>query len=130
MAKSMVSNWPMFGVGVPPNRVPGADMSVSQISDVSSISRQDNFDIIVNWTGTSPVGTLAVEISHDQLIWIPLDFSGGGLIAVPVTGNSGNHSFPINQYAGPFIRLHYVATSGVGTIFASLAMKSLSGGAG
>lgn len=125
MSKSAVKSYAMFGVGTPPNRVPGQDMATSQTSDVSVIQRMDNVEILVSWTGASPVGTLTVERSHDQIIWRALDFG----TAIPISGNSGHHEIDITQLAAPFIRCVYTAVSGAGTIFADISSKSLSGGA-
>ena len=91
----------------------------------------------VSWTGTSPVGTLGVNVSNDCTIsatggvtggtWnaLPLNVSlNGGTSAlsytIAVTGNSGNGFIDIESLSGAAVQLVYTFTSGTGTLTATV----------
>lgn len=89
-----------------------------------------------SWTGTSPVGTLAVQISNDYSLtatgqvanagtWTTIFFTLNGSSVVssaPVSGNSGNGviEWSTGCYA---IRTVYTFTSGTGTLQAIISGK-------
>lgn len=125
MAKAALKGYAMFGTGQGASRIAGVSMATSQTSDITTIERMDNIEILVSWTGTSPVGTLTVQRSPDQVTWYPLDFGS----SIPISGNTGTHEIYINQLATPYIECVYTAVSGTGIITASISTKSLSGGA-
>lgn len=121
MRKNTVPNFPMFGAS-------GVSMATNQTSIISNILQMDNIGIYVSWSGTSPTGSLVVEISPDYILngpntatWYPLDFG----TTIAVSGNSGNDVININQNPGTWIRMRYVAAAGTGIITASLSMKSV-----
>lgn len=84
-----------------------------------------------SWLGTSPVGTLAVEISNDFSLdakgevlnegtWttLTLNLNGAPVQSIPVTGNSGNAFIDIEKTSAYAIRAVYTATSGDGELIA------------
>ena len=90
----------------------------------------------VSWTGTSPVGTLAVQVSNDYSLnaegavsnagtWATLPFSVAGTIvtSLAVTGNTGSIYIDIDTISAYAIRLVYTATSGTGTLSATFNGK-------
>lgn len=125
MAKSTLVNYSMFGAG--------ADMSAaSTTSAITSTKRHDNAGILVSWTGTSPVGSLDVQVSNDYNsdtgigTWFSLNFGS----AISISGNSGQAEITMTMLPFSNIRAVYTKVSGVGTLQASLSLKDLSGGAG
>ncbi len=83
----------------------------------------------LSWTGTSPIGTAAVQVSNDFSLnpdgtvnnsgtWtaIELSLAGATVTSIPVTGNTGNAFIEIDKTGAYAMRLFYDATSGVGTL--------------
>lgn len=105
----------------------GADISVNQTSVDTVIKTQDKAFIIVEWNGTSPVGTLTVQARNFKYPvgpdsgWVTLDFGS----AISISGNSGNHQLVFNEMPFTDIRLVYAATSGTGTLDAYLSSKTV-----
>ncbi len=89
----------------------------------------------VSWTGTSPVGTLAVEASDDCTVdatggvsggtWnvLPLELAGAYVTSIPVTGNTGNGMIDIDGLGAYAVRLVYARVSGTGTLSATVVGK-------
>jgi hypothetical protein len=89
----------------------------------------------VSWTGTSPVGELSVEASNDYVegatgglsggTWnvVPLTLNGSTVTEIPITGNSGNGMIDIPGLGAAAVRLVYTATSGTGSLTATIAGK-------
>lgn len=79
------------------------------------------------WSGSSPVGTLAVEISNDYSQNEAGGVANAGnwtvLTSSAVSGNSGTIFFDVAQTAGYAIRLHYTRTSGSGSMTATVNAK-------
>jgi hypothetical protein len=102
----------------------GADLSQSSVtSSVTNVTYGDNIGIAVNWTGTSPVGALDIQVSNDGSTWVSLDFGS----SIAISGNSGNALININQLPYAQIRAVYTKTSGTGTLYASLTAKQTGG---
>lgn len=113
----------------------GADKNIAQahvivagdMSAASLTSRAmrcavlDNFSFQGVWTGTSPVGTLDIQVSNDHQ-------ENGGVVvnvgtwtsiytSVPaVSGNSGNLFLNVAAISPAWVRCVYTKTSGVGAI--------------
>ena len=74
------------------------DISTNQTSDIVYIPYLDNLGIIVEWSGTAPVGEIDVQVANQQtnpntsIIWTSL-FSN----SIPVTGNTGSHTISGTQ---------------------------------
>lgn len=97
-------------------------MAVSQTSSATNVKHLDKAQIIVDWSGTAPVGEIQIEarqINTNGTIvspWVPVSFGG----TISVSGNTGQHSLLFNELHFAEIRILYVATSGVGTLTAYL----------
>jgi hypothetical protein len=109
--------------------------AVSITSDVTIIQQLSAISYGFSWTGSSPVGTIAIQVSNDYSIdaggtvvnagtWTALDLTYGGSVVstVPVTGNTGNGLIDIETGAYA-IRAVYTKTSGTGTLQAKLSAK-------
>lgn len=109
------------------------NMSLSSISSaVTVIQNLSMISYAVSWTGTSPVGTLEVQVSNDYSqnsdgtvrnsgTWTNIYFSVNGVNAnsIAVSGNTGSGFIDIDLCAAYAIRLHYTKTSGIGTLNAT-----------
>lgn len=108
------------------------DMSGDIVSPVTNVQFLDNIAIQAVWSGTSPVGTISVEVSIDYAEdnqgnvinagnWVAID-----LDPVPaVSGNTGSDFIDINQLSAPWIRVKYTAGSGVGDLDVYVSAKQL-----
>lgn len=114
--KSVVPGYAMIESG---------DISGNVTSDVVSVKNLDNASIIVSWTGTSPVGVLAVQARNNGAgdvnpePWYELDMGA----TINISGNSGNHQLVFNLLPFTDLRLVYTATSGSGTLDAVITSK-------
>lgn len=98
------------------------NMAGSLTSDVSIVSNVSMVSYDISWTGSSPVGTITVQVSNtytqngdgsqrDAGNWTTV--SG---ISASVSGNSGNGFITVNNIAAYAIRLLYTRASGTGTL--------------
>lgn len=110
--------------------ITNGDMSGSLVSKVTIIEKLSLMSYAVAWVGTSPVGSVSVQVSNDYSqnadgsvknagIWNTLPLSA----ATPVTGNADNGFIDIELNAGYAMRLIYTRTSGVGTLNVVLNSK-------
>lgn len=94
------------------------DISSSQNSTFSSLEPVDKAVIHIEWTGTSPVGTIVVQSRMDESSnWVDVDMG----TSISVSGNTGSHVLLFNEKPAPQIRLQYVRTSGTGSLTATLS---------
>ncbi len=81
------------------------------------------------WTGTTPVGTVSVQVSNDYALnpngtvanagtWttVTLQVSGSFVTTVPISGNTGNGFINLQELNAYAIRLIYTAGSGTGSL--------------
>lgn len=106
------------------HNIVAGDMSQATITSiVTNIEQLDNIGFQLNWSGTSPVGTIAIQVSLDYA----QDYLGNvtntgtwatiGITPTPsVSGNTGSAYIDVNQLSAPWIRAVYTKTSGVGTL--------------
>lgn len=103
------------------------DISTNQTSGNTNTANLDSGSIYVEWTGSSPVGVLTVEATNDDptspagAVYRELSFGN----AINISGNSGNHELILNQLPFRAFRLVYTASSGTGSITATLTAKTL-----
>lgn len=103
------------------------DISANRTSAATQVEFVDNLGLLVNWSGTSPVGQLIVETSNDwddkraTGTWTALDFGS----TISISGNSGSHTIYINQVPFPWIRVRYARTSGIGSLTVILSTKEV-----
>lgn len=112
--------------------ISAGDMSGDLTSPVTNIQFLDNIAVQAVWAGTSPVGTLSVEVSIDYAEdnqgnvtnagnWVAID-----LDPVPaVSGNSGSDFIDINQLSAPWMRVKYTSDSGVGALDVYVSAKMI-----
>lgn len=123
--KNIQESYDMFAGS--PDQVDHTDMSVSQTSYVTSIKNQDKASIIVNWSGTAPVGVLTVEARNKKENlgpdsgWVVLEFGS----SINISGNTGSHTLIFNELQFTELRLQYTASSGSGTIGAFISTKTV-----
>ncbi len=91
---------------------------------------------IASWVGTTPVGTLSVQVSNDYSLnpdgsvknagnWstITLNVNGVPSQTVSVSGNTGTDGINVDGLATYAVRLIYTAGSGTGTLNATIVGK-------
>lgn len=127
-----MSTRPLFGpttvIGTG-STVPG-DMSASITSVPSVIQQISMFSYEVVWSGTTPVGTISVQVSNDYRPatggnpGVAGNWSTVTLSAVPaISGNTGTGFIDIDQLGAYAVRLVYTRGSGTGTMTAVIAGK-------
>ncbi len=117
--------------------ISSGDMSADITSAVSHIPMVTVGSYTYSWSGTTPIGTLSVEISNDYSpggiegipanagTWTAIYFTLNGSTVVnsaPVSGNSGTGVIEWSTGAA-YIRTKYTFTSGTGTLQAYLNGK-------
>lgn len=101
-------------------KIVSAGSMAGNITSTETICKQvDNVGLLVEWSGTSPVGTITVEVANGDSGWSALDFG----TPISITGNSGNLNININQIPFEKIRTVYTRSSGTGTLNITLAAK-------
>ena len=117
--------------------IAAGDMSAASITSAPTILQSltiPNYSVV--WSGTTPIGTLAVQASDDYALnpdgtvqnagtWntLPLSLAGSSVTSIPVTGNTGNGMIDIYGLGAYAIRLVYTKTSGTGTLTAKINGK-------
>src|SRR6185312_5596072 len=101
-------------------------MASDQTSTVTILSSMTSVSFDVSWTGSTPVGTIEVQIYNSYKLnaagqtlstgsWntVPVSDSGGSIVtSIPVSGNTGSAFIDVTKTAGYAIRLLYTAGSG------------------
>lgn len=91
----------------------------------------------ITWAGTSPVGTIAVQVSNTYALsangtvanagndWnaLVVVVNGAFVSSIALSGNTGTISVDINETKFYAIRVVYTATSGTGTMQATINGK-------
>ena len=97
-------------------------LGATNTSNSTNVQNLDKASIFVEWTGSSPSGTITVEVRNSSSgTWYALDFGS----AITVSGASGTHSIILNELLFVDMRLVYTRTSGSGTINATIASKTV-----
>lgn len=115
-----MSSRPQFN---PYSVITDGDMSGNLTSLVTIIQKLSLISYAIEWTGTSPIGTISVEVSNDYEqnadgsvknsgTWNTLPLSS----PTGVTGNADNGFIDIYATAGYATRLIYTRASGIGTL--------------
>lgn len=112
------------------------NMSANITSAVTLIQNLSLLSYTYSWVGSSPVGSIAIQVSNDYEInaagnvinpgtWNTLTFSLNGMpvTSAPVSGNSGNGAIDITTTAFYAIRTTYTYGSGTGTLQATINGK-------
>lgn len=112
------------------------DMSGNITSDPTIIQKISMLSYSYSWSGSTPVGTVSVQVSNDYSLdaqgntanagtWNTLTLNVGGVpsTTVAVSGNTGNGFIDIDQLGAYAIRTIYTAGSGTGTLQCMIAGK-------
>jgi hypothetical protein len=129
-----LSNWTRAASAIDPT---GADMATTggAVYAYQNVQSADEVGLQFAWSGTSPVGTLAVAASnnYDQAtnsganaVWtdLPSTLFAGDTMAV--SGNTGNKLLTVNlkdHVRAKWLRAAYTPTSGTGTLRCHLQGK-------
>lgn len=107
-------------------------MAASITSGVTVLQSLSDFSYEITWTGTSPVGTISMQVSNSYTLapdgstavagtWssVPVEIDDGSVATtVPVAGASGTIYIDVSKHAGYAVRLIYTRVSGTGTMTA------------
>ncbi len=119
-SRPLISPYPVIASG---------DMSANITSSVTILSNLSMASYDISWTGTSPVGSVAVQVSNtysknaDGSIKNAGNWSTLPTTSSAISGNSGNGFIDVTASAGYAIRLVYTRVSGVGTMNVTVACK-------
>lgn len=98
--------------------ISSGDMSQATLtSSAIEIKEGRHAGLMATWTGTAPVGIIALQGSNDGIHFAPIQ------TAVAVSGNSGTQVINIPNVAFPFVNALYTKTSGTGTLTVSISLK-------
>lgn len=105
-------------------------------SEVTVLQSLTRMSYAASWSGTSPVGTLSVQVSNDYTLdsagfvanagtWttVTLNVTGSPVSSVPVSGNTGTVFIDIDGIAAYAMRCVYTFTSGTGTLNVTIVGK-------
>lgn len=120
----------------PYQTIKNGDMSDDIISDVTILQSLTKCSYSYSWTGSSPVGSISVEVSDDYSVnpdgsvenvgtWnlLPVNLSGTVVTTIPVSGNSGSGGVDIDSISFYAIRTVYSSDSGTGSLNATIVGK-------
>lgn len=119
--------------GTPAN---SASMAANITSAPTILQSLSKASYSISWSGTSPVGTLSVQVSNDYSLsangtvnnagtWttLTLSVSGAPATSIPVTGNTGTAFIDLESISAYAIQLVYTYASGTGTMQATFNGK-------
>lgn len=106
------------------------DMSSSITSLVTIIQKLSLVSYDIAWSGSSPVGSIAIQVSNDYAVttagsvtntgsWSTLPLSA----STSVSGNTGTGFIDLDANAGYAMRIVYTRASGTGTMTATVCGK-------
>lgn len=120
----------------PHSVITDGDMSGSITSDVTIIQKMSMLSFAYSWTGSSPSGSISIQMSNDYALdakgdvansgtWNTITFlsSGSAVTSVAVSGNTGNGFIDIFQTGAYAVRTVYTRVSGSGTLQAVVSGK-------
>ncbi len=117
--------------------ISAGDMSATSItSEATVLQGISNVSYEVSWTGSTPVGTLKLQVSNTYTVaaaggtgatgtWtdVPMDVNGAYATSIAVSGNTGNGFIDVTLQAGYAVRLVYTKGSGTGTLTGTISGK-------
>lgn len=115
--------------------ITAGDMSGNITSLVTILQSITGCSYAGNWLGSTAVGTLSVQVSNDYQAnggtvlnagtWttITVQYSGNTVQTIPVSGSTGTFFIDLTKIQAYAIRLVYTATSGAGTLNATINGK-------
>lgn len=113
-----------------PYSLPTINMASTTASSATIMQSLSMLSYAISWTGTTPVGTLALQFSDDYSVspngetvikagtWntAPMDIAGAFVTSASVSGNTGNGIIDVTTTGHYAVRLLYTAGSGTGTL--------------
>lgn len=109
--------------------IANGSMGASITGSPTILSQKSMLSYSFSWTGSTPVGTVSVQVSNDYALnadgtvktagtWntITLNSGGSAVTTIAVSGNTGNGFIDIEQCSAYAIRPVYTRTSGTGTM--------------
>lgn len=102
----------IFNTSIAVNLSMGTDVS----SDITDLSKADGFAVYAKWTG-SPVGVIQLEVSLDDVNYV-IDPD-----SITTVNGAGDAMWQIDTARYDKVKLHYVRTSGTGTLNAQICGK-------
>lgn len=112
-----------------PNTLPTLSLTATGSCEPTILQGLSFANYAITWTGTTPIGTLALETSSDYRLaptgtvinagtWTVAPLSVGGVYAtsIAISGNTGNGSIDIIQTGAYAVRLLYTFSSGIGNM--------------
>lgn len=110
--KQLVNGFKMFDA---------ADISASVNSSTTNVQNLDGASVFVEWSGTSPVGVLAVKGRNGANgSWYEIDMGS----TIDITGNTGSHQLVFLELPFTDLRLDYTRSSGTGSLTATIVAKT------
>lgn len=120
----------------PYRAIEDGSMAADVTSDVTILQGLTKVSYGLSWSGSTPVGTMAVQVSNDYALdpsgavlnagtWstLPLtDDTGAVVTSLPVSGNTGTMFIDVTT-AAYAIRCFYDRSSGTGTLQATVTGK-------
>lgn len=110
--------------------ITSGDLSGNITSIVSIIDNLSMASYSLSWVGSSPSGTVNVQVSNDYTENVDGSVRNAGTwnnlplsISPAVSGNTGNGFIDIDAQAGYALRLTYTRISGTGTLQALVTGK-------
>lgn len=117
--------------------ITNGNMAGSLTSSVTIIQKISMLSYGYSWSGSSPVGTVSVQVSNDYSIdaqgrvsntgtWSTIAFrdsTGAAVTSLPVTGATGSTFIDVTQTGAYAVRTLYTFTSGTGTLQAVINGK-------
>lgn len=111
-------------------------MAANITSSVTVLQSITGVSYALSWAGTSPVGTVSVQVSNDYSLeptgavnnsgtWTTVELNVAGVpsTTIAITGNTGTVFIDIERIMAYAIRLIYTAGSGTGTLQAVINGK-------
>lgn len=117
--------------------IKSGDMSLTSLTSAPTVlGSLTKVGYAYSWAGSSPVGTIAVQVSNDYSLdsagkvanvgtWTPLELelAGAPVTSIPVSGNSGTGFIDLATVGAYAIRTVYTKVSGTGTLQATITGK-------
>lgn len=111
------------------NVLTAGDMSGNLTTEPTILNQKTMCSYSLTWAGTSPVGTVSVQVSNDYALspngtlqaagtWntLTVNLAGSPVTTIPISGNTGTGFIDIDATAAYAIRLIYTFASGVGAL--------------
>ncbi len=112
------------------------DMSDDLISLPTILQSITGVSYSLDWNGTSPIGTVSVQVSNNYSLnsdgtvanpglWITIELNVNGTLAtnIAISGNTGSGFIDVEKTMAYAIRLIYTAGSGTGSLTAVINGK-------